>query len=130
MPSYRVVSCTRELKAGEWHGGPIRHVDGQPVCTECWMRQRGVEPRRSKGRPVLCPKCGEVLMTRFRGGRVNIGSMRTGPGGTATLVCQKCGHEKRVRSPFGQPGREQLAAAKLRSQAIRAQKEQNNAGHA
>jgi len=73
--------------------------DGTDGCHECWAKEKGVVLPKSKGRPVRCPKCGNVLMTRFRGGKVNIGNMSL-QGDTATLDCE-CGYKKRVKNPFG-----------------------------
>jgi len=107
-----VIKCSRE---GEHHGGPLRRIEGQYVCQQCWAKEQGIELKRAKGRTIICPDCGEVLMTRFRGGKVNITSLST-KGGKAILGC-KCGYKKTILNPFSKPvNRDEAARQKFLSQ--------------
>ena len=106
------IKCSRE---GEHHGGPLRKVDGQYVCQECWAKEQGIEVKQAKGRPVVCPSCGEVLMTRFRGGKININSLSMK--GTRAILSCKCGYKKSVNNPFGKTvNRDEAAKQKFLSQ--------------
>jgi len=108
-----VIKCSRKSKS---HSGPLRKIDGQWVCQECWAKENNIEVKKSPGRPTLCPKCGEVLMTRFRGGGISITSLST-KGRKATLKC-KCGYEKTIPNPFGgRMSRDEVARQRLRSEA-------------
>jgi len=110
MTTGTVIQCSREAES---HGGPLRKVDGQYVCQQCLAGEQGIEIKKSAGRPVLCPKCNEPLMTRYRGGRISISSMSM-KGGKATLTC-KCGYKKTIKNPFGGT-QDRNVAARLRLQ--------------
>ena len=88
--------------AAKNHGGPlIKVADGQYMCQSCIARKTGKEVKGSQHGQVRCPNCGEVLMTKHRGGGVGITSM-TMRGGVTVIEC-KCGYKKRISSPFGSP---------------------------
>ena len=113
MTTGTAISCSREAES---HGGPLRKIDGQYVCQDCWAKEQGIDIKKSAGRPVLCPRCGEVLMTRFRGGRINLKSMSM-KGNKAVLKCS-CGYEKTVPNPFGgRQNRDEVARRRLQSEA-------------
>ena len=112
MATGTVIKCSREA---EKHGGPLRKVGDGYVCQVCWDEEHGIERKEAKGRPVLCPKCGAELMTRFRKGRVSIKSLSM-KGGTAILECD-CGYKKTVQNPFGgRQNRDEVARQRLRSE--------------
>jgi len=69
MVTGTVLKCSREAKS---HSKSLRKIDGQWVCQECWTKENNIEVKKSPGRPTLCPRCGEVLMTRYRGGKISI----------------------------------------------------------
>lgn len=96
MTTGTVIQCSREAES---HSGPLRKVDGQWVCQQCLAEEQGIEVKKSPGRPVLCPRCGETLMTKYRGGRVSIKSLSM-RGKKAELTC-KCGYKKTIKNPFG-----------------------------
>jgi len=90
-----VTKCSKEA---DHHGGPLRRVSDEYVCQECWAKEKGIELKHSKGRAVTCPDCGEVLMTKFRGGKMSITSLSM-KGSKAILTC-KCGYKKTIPNPF------------------------------
>lgn len=93
-------------------------VRGEWVCEQCWAQENGRELKKGAGRPVLCPRCGEELMTRHRGGGISIKSLST-RGQKAVLACE-CGHEKTIKNPFGGPSdRNVVAFQRLQSEARR-----------
>jgi len=119
MTTGTAIQCSREAES---HAGALRKVDGQWVCQQCWAEEQGIEVKKSPGRSVLCPRCGEVLMTRYRGGKISISSMSM-KGGKATLTC-KCGYEKTIRNPFGGTrDRNEAARQRLQSEARRKKQE-------
>ena len=92
--------------------------DGTHICHECWAKEKGIELPKSKGREVKCRKCGSVLMTRFRGGKVNIGNMSM-HGNTTTLICD-CGYRKVIQNPFGRrQNRDEAARQRLMAESRR-----------
>jgi len=98
------IQCSQEA---DHHNGTLRKDGIGYICQECWAGRQGIELKKSQGRPLICPNCGETLMTRYRGGRVSISSMNM-KGNTATLTCD-CGYKKTVKNPFGQPqGRDKV----------------------
>ena len=108
----KVSECCREA---EQHSATLRKVDGQYICQQCWAKERGIELKQAKGRPIVCPDCGEVLMTRFRGGKINITSLSM-KGSKSILTC-KCGYKKTILSPFSKPAnRDEAARQKFLSQ--------------
>jgi len=111
MVTGTAIKCSIEAKT---HSGSLRRNGDGYVCQECWAREYGIERKEAKGRPTLCPKCGKVLMTRFRGGKVSISSMNM-QGGKAALKCE-CGYEKVVSNPFSgrKQSRDEIAFEKLK----------------
>jgi len=115
MTTGTVSQCS---KKAENHGGPLRKIGSQWVCQECWAKEQGIDVKKSPGKATLCPWCGEVLMTRYRGGKISIKSMGM-KGGKATLTC-KCGYEKTIKNPFGGTQNRNVAARqRLQSEARR-----------
>jgi len=115
MVTGTVIQCSRE---SESHHGGLRKVNGQWVCQGCWAKEQGIEVKKSPGRPIYCPKCGEVLMTRYRGGGVSIKSLNT-KGRKAVLKCE-CGYGKTIPNPFGgRMSRDEVARQQLQSEARR-----------
>jgi len=113
-----VIQCSREAES---HGGPLRKIDGHYVCQQCWAKEQGIDVKKSPGKATLCPRCGEVLMTRYRGGGVSISSLNM-KGRKAVLKC-KCGYEKTIPNPFGgKMSRDEVARQRLRSEARQANK--------
>jgi len=90
------IKCSREA---ETHSGPLHRVGDEWVCQQCFDKQHGIVRREVKGRPITCPKCGAVLMTKFRGGKINIGNIRMI--GNKTILTCDCGYEKVIDNPFG-----------------------------
>ena len=124
MVTGTLIKCSRE---SDRHSGPLRKINGEWVCQECWARENNIKPREPKGRPVICPDCGEILMTRYRGGKISISSISM-QGNKATLKCG-CGYEKKVDNPFGRrQNRDGAAFAKLRAESHKRNKEDKNAG--
>jgi len=118
----RLIECSIESDS---HSGPLRRVDGKWVCQEHWAAEQGIEVKKAKGRDVTCPKCGQVLMTKFRGGRISITSM-TMKGKTAILTCD-CGYEKVIRNPFGgrPQSRDEMAFARLKEESKKREEAKN-----
>jgi len=113
-----VIKCSREA---ETHSRTLRKDGDSHVCQQCYDKEHGIERIEAKGRPVLCPKCGAELMTRFRKGRVSIKSLSM-KGGNAELECgtEGCGYKKTIRNPFGgRPNRDEVARQRLRSESSR-----------
>jgi len=96
MTAGTVIQCSREAKS---HRGGLMRVQGELVCEECRARENGHQLKRGAGRPVICPRCGEELMTRYRNGGVSVKSLSM-HGSKATLTCT-CGHRKTIKNPFG-----------------------------
>ena len=112
-----VLECSQNA---EKHGGPLRKIDGQYVCQQCWAKERGIELKQAKGRPVVCPDCGKVLMTKFKSGKgeraknsfsKRVGLARMKPPskinitslsmkGSKTILDCECGYKKTILSPF------------------------------
>jgi len=127
------IKCSKEA---EHHDGPLRRVSDEYVCQECWNKERGIEAKQAKGRPVICPDCGKVLMTKFKGGkgeraknsfskRVSLAMKRMKPpsrisitslsmkGSKAILDCD-CGYKKSIPNPFGKHmNRDEAARLKI-----------------
>jgi len=115
MTTGTVIKCSREAES---HRGGLRLVRGEYVCEECYARETGRELKKGAGRPVLCPRCGEELMTRHRGGGVSIKSMSM-LGNKAVLTCE-CGYKKTIKNPFGGTrDRNEAARQRLQSEARR-----------
>ena len=109
------IQCSREAES---HRGGLRMVRGEWVCEQCWALENGRELKKGAGRPVLCPWCGEELMTRHRGGGISIKSLST-RGQKAVLTCE-CGYEKTIKNPFGGTrDRNEAARQRLQSEARR-----------
>ena len=115
MVTGTVIQCSREAES---HRGGLCIVHGEYVCQQCLAKENGRELKRGAGRPVKCPRCGETLMTRHRGGSVSINSLST-RGKKAVLTCE-CGFEKTIKNPFGGPSDRNVAARqRLQSEARR-----------
>ena len=113
MTTETVIQCSREAES---HGGPLRKIDGQYVCQDCWANEQGIDVKKSPGKSTICPRCGEVLMTRFRGGRINLKSMSM-KGNKAVLRCS-CGYKKTIPNPFGgRQNRDEVARRRLQAEA-------------
>lgn len=115
MVTETVIKCSREAES---HRGGLCKVRGEHVCQQCLAREEGREFKKGAGRPVLCPQCGESLMTRYRGGGVSITSLSM-RGSKAELTCE-CGYKKTIKNPFGGPRDRNVAARqRLQSEARR-----------
>lgn len=107
------VQCRREAES---HGGPLRKIDGAYVCQQCSDKEHGIERKKAKGKPLLCPNCGIELMTRYRKGGISVKSLST-RGNKAILKCE-CGYEKVIKNPFGgNASRDEAARRRLISEA-------------
>jgi len=116
-----VLKCSKEAES---HAEPLRKIDGQWVCQQCWAKENNIDVKKSPGKATLCPRCGEVLMTRYRGGKISIRSMSM-KGGKTTITCE-CGFEKTIRNPFGGTrDRNEAARLRLQSEAGRRRKTQH-----
>lgn len=119
MTTETVIKCSREAES---HRGGLRRIHGKMVCEQCYARENGRDLKKGAGRPVLCPRCREPLMTRYRGGGVSVKSMSM-RGRKVILTCS-CGYKKTIKNPFGGPSdRNEAARQRLQSEASRKSQE-------
>lgn len=126
MTTVAAIKCSRDA---EHHSGTLRKDGDGYICQECYDKEHLIERKKSEGRPVRCPKCGETLMTRRRGGGVSITKLSM-KGATATLECD-CGYRKTIKNPFGekQQNRDEVAMARLKAEAHKStEKKEDNSG--
>jgi len=123
MVTGTAIKCDKEA---EKHSGTLRKDGDGHICQSCYDEEHGIERKESEGRQITCPNCGKILMTRYRGGKVSIGSMKM-TGSKATLVCE-CGYKKIVDNPFGGRASGKDKALQLAKTAEKKRKGDGNAG--